>query len=660
MTATRRLALRLRSISLRDAQRVVDETLSAAASSSAQRPSHTVSLLSAAVAEQPGLLTSLLPHASGMRGRHRVYNAAARALARERVVTAEREPGESSSPGGRVERVLAVLELMRSDGVRPSDFTLQQLFAAARGERRSADDLVEILVGEMRQGSRPGRASFDVLLESAVEARVPFLVQLLGVCRVRPSARTAGSMLQHARSMDDVAALTPVIDALPAASRRALQSAGAIEAAQARASAPAMAAQLVGQLRLSYHTPLPPPRARRAVLLGCASAGDFANCLALLEILWRRRERVDERTACRLLHVAGEAARAERPGAHALLAALRGAMFGEGGASAVQRGRGTLRRSSRGEEEAIRTLCRAELGTYGRVACVKQRALERLGALGLPPSPKLLSTLVYQHAAHGEFDSALQTLRELAAPRAHGAPPRGRGERPYLAVAAAVRRAEHAEHAVAALRLMVLAGGEPSLRTRVAFARMAARVQQARLSETDAASRVARHLAAHARLPALPGASRFWGPLPQQPLPLRPLIDALRDDISDAEGAATDGAIEGGGTLARQGGNDGGAAGRRAHEANDDVSVVSAASAEANARDGAVHEHTRVAVAAEFVLEVRVAALLERITVLQRASNDGAALAALLSTSNPDSPGASTTRVDQDGDVAGGSPEVGG
>lgn len=80
------------------------------------RPWNSVAILCAAIRRRPQLVEDLLTRAKDLDGRHRVYNAAASALASEQV------------PPGRMARVLSVVERMGDDGLRPArDYALQQL-----------------------------------------------------------------------------------------------------------------------------------------------------------------------------------------------------------------------------------------------------------------------------------------------------------------------------------------------------------------------------------------------------------------------------------------------------------------------------------------------------------------------------------------------------
>jgi hypothetical protein len=161
-----------------------------------------------------------------------------------------------------------------------------------------------------------------------------------------------------------------------------------------------------------------------------------------------------------------------------------------------------------------------------------------------------------------------------------------RDETPYLALFAAVRTPAHLEHAVAALRLMLGAAVQPTLRTRVALLRMAGRAQHERNFAGSERARTARpsgegdaHTVDGPAPPTfLPGAQRFWSHLPTE---LQPTLSAL-----DAVG--------------REAGEDDGTGG--------------------------------VALAADLVLGARMGALLERINVLASASGAGStgALASLV------------------------------
>ena len=96
---------------------------------------------------------------------------------------------------------------------------------------------------------------------------------------------------------------------------------------------------------------------------------------------------------------------------------------------------------------------------------------------GVPPREKLVATCVYLHAASGDFAAALRLLREPPEPTRRRVQ---QSENAYLALLSAVAEPGAAEHAVVALQLMVSPGVRSSLRTRVAFMRMEARIQQTR------------------------------------------------------------------------------------------------------------------------------------------------------------------------------------
>ena len=157
-------------------------------------------------------------------GRQRVYNAVVSAFAHNRHAE------------GRVERVLSLIEQMKREGVRPSSFTLQHVFIAARGESTSSEDLLDLMVSQMRQGLRPSRAVFDRLLEACplpassdvqgpnrLPVPVPVLLQVMSLCQFKPSGTTVRALLSRVRSPVDLTALRPVLVRLPPMQRRALE-----------------------------------------------------------------------------------------------------------------------------------------------------------------------------------------------------------------------------------------------------------------------------------------------------------------------------------------------------------------------------------------------------------------------------------------------------
>ena len=90
-----------------------------------------------------------LSRARDVRSRQRVYNAAASAFAQDRTRPA------------RIERVQRVVHSMHEEGVRPSSWTLQHLFSAARGDAMEPEALLRVLVSQMQLGVRPSRAACD-------------------------------------------------------------------------------------------------------------------------------------------------------------------------------------------------------------------------------------------------------------------------------------------------------------------------------------------------------------------------------------------------------------------------------------------------------------------------------------------------------------------
>ena len=593
-----------------------------------ERPWLTTSVLTAAVRALgsaghisliPEVLNRAATHELGGRalpGRQRVYNEAARMLARDT---------RSGVGGGRVERVLGILERMRTDRVAPSSYTLQHVFAAARREPSNEPaQLLKILQEQMRAGMRPNRASFDALIEACAPAawastagrqldRLPLLlIKTCEICQVTPSGQTVGALLRLVHSPAALTVVEPLVAKLPFAPQRALRD-DALVAARARVHAAQTADAALVTLRMraigfvtsdpylaatpkpkaargdlerrvdtadgnaytraefieeyggtgewemakpvahasssssstpsssSQLTPLPPPAARRALLLGCVAAREYYQCVALLDAFWGAGLRVDERTCRRLLHESGEGVRRRSPGALALLQATTAALLGDGLTASVQRG--GARRTAAKEHELVRVLARAEWRAKLRQpAEAQQLALSRLARVDVAPRPRLLATLVHMHAASGDFGAALRALEappgarrpaaeqaaapgnapeaadddvpnmdDAAAPRPpsswllHGAPALVSVETPYLALLSAVRSPTHLESAIEALKLMALAGVRPTLRTRIALARMAGRLQTAQEGAPGRMPAVA------APSPRVPGAARFWG-----------------------------------------------------------------------------------------------------------------------------------------------------
>ena len=305
------------------------------------------------------------------------------------------------------------------------------------------------------------------------------------------------------------------------------------------------------------------------------------TCLSLLQTMWRRGFAMDERTARRMLHLTGEGAAARDPGAVALLEALRTAMFGEDGLSATAQ-RGSTRRSMKAEHEAVRILARAEWRAgLGDARCVQRMALERLRHAAVPPQRKLLETCVYLHDR--------ETSPRLCASERSVLRPRADAQRRAVPCAlSAISQPDDVDYAVAALRSMVAGGVIPSLRTRIAFARMAARVRQAKVAQVTTARRRAAHVPCTAPLPS---ASSFWNPSAQE-LPLEPFVNALESE--DAAACQDPGATS--------------TTDIHHHGPSEDEPPQHA------------RRHAHLTVAAELVLEIQIGALLERIESLMRAS----------------------------------------
>ena len=539
---------------------------------------------------------------------------------------------------GRTERALELVENLRSEGLKPGNSTLQHVFLVAKGEV-SVHKLLTVLMAEMRKGFRPNRATLNALLHAAPApshklqdgtSSLPLLLSTMDACQVQPNGSSVLGFLRQARTLADVERVERLVDGLPSPARKALLARGAVLATRARVDATSTTSQLLPQLykRPGVYVPsdpsiaLPtPPSVWRALLLSHGAAREHERCLALLKALWSRGMRVDEHTARRLIFLAGEGAASREPAALSLLSALRSAMFGEGEAARAQRGRlGAPRRSEVAEHEAIRILARAECRAgVSSAAVVQEQALARLSAAGVAPRANLVATCVYLHASQRDFPTALRLLSDPPAAARENMSRAGEG--PYLSLLSAVSQPGDAPHAVEALTLMLSAGVRPTLRTRIAFARMAARAQRTRALE--ATTRRARRAGPHVPSAHVPGGSRFWSPTA---LPLQPLLDALR-----SEGVAASGGLPG-----AEGARDEGAGANG--DGDDD-------------KGGGV-----VAAAAEMMLETRTAALLERIDELMRASSgDGAALASLVST-------VSTRQANFDATPAGGdsSPEESG
>ena len=507
------------------------------------------------------------------RGRQRVYNAAVGVVARDRATN------------GRTERTLALVDRMRQDGVRPSNYTLQQVFAAARGEASGVDELLEILSEQMRHGLRPSRAAFDKLLravpvatpaDNVGQARLPLLLQVLDACSLRPSGQTARVLAQLANTPTDLAALDRLVAALPTPVTRSLHLDGTLLAARGTVDP-----NVTAEHTLSRRSGEASVGETRALLWACAGAGAHHACHALLEDSWSRGIGVDERTARRLLHTSGEGAHVGAPGALELLLALSDAMFAQGEATAVVAQRGTRRRSAGAEHEAVRVLARAQwLAGLGSAASVYEHAINRLQIAHVPPRPRLVATCVYLAGMEGDFDAALRMLSS-----SNNDKPAAFGEGVYLSLLYSIRQPTQVEHAISAIRCMLAAGVAPSVRTRIALARLAIRVQRENAEAHARGTERAGHV--HGSRPPLPGASRFWR---TSALPWDSLFDALRRE--DAE----------------------------------ETSGVDAGPAAGTSR----RPHGHMAAAADLILDAQAAALLERIAQLMNASQDGSAMAELL------------------------------
>jgi hypothetical protein len=503
----------------------------------------------------------------------------------------------------------------------------------AKGE--GVDTILQVLMEQMRFGLRPSRASINQLLlapppadrhvEGGVHgsggdsesgtSRLPVLLQVLDTCQLVANGQTVRGLLRQVRSQEDVDLVRPIFATLPRQKQRALLHEGVLLGAQARVDAAGTASRVLEQLGRFRNSPRasamssgspPPALARRALLLACSAAGEHSACLELLRGFWSRGVGVDERTARRLIHAAGEGTRSGQRGAKELLEALRAALFDQGDSGPAVAQRAVGRRSVTAEHEAVRVSARAQWRAGVRDANgVRRWAISRLEEVGVPVRPKLVATCAHLLASSGDFAEALRLIEE---PPCQQGEMRRAAEGPYLAVLAAVGRLEHMDHALTTLQLMVAAGIEPTLRTRIAFARMAARAQQARAIES-ATARGRQHPVP--RVP-LPGRSRFWHPQPA--LPIEPLIRALHLEELDEDPTVDP------------------TASRDAPEpAANSLTAADPHIAETSPRAEDSRAFAAAATAADLVLEVQVAAVLERIGVLMRASTDGATLATMLS-----------------------------
>ena len=489
--------------------------------------------------------------AAGPHGQ-RVYNAALRGIANSR------------SPG-RTRRAMAVVEEMRAAGISRSGFTMQQVFAAADGDDELDTPVERLLLELLRSGMRPNVGSLNEMIRASIRVSaasadgaastgqpapdtapsaegdtsvsvgpeapgaagattISFaaLLGVVSVTRLAPNGQTILHLLRRCETAAHVSAVEELLRSSPAIrapSRDALRV--PVLCARARVDRATLLAELASGLQREGLPP-PPPLVRRALTLHTMRASELRTCHSLLEVWWLNGMAVDEHTARRLLDSAGEGARRGVPGAKALLVALRDAMFGEAGAALVQRLES--RRSAAAEHAAVRALARAEwrAGLLSATAA-QESAVRRLSDAGLRPTPKLIGTCVYMHAASGDFYSAIDLLKSIG--RSIGSSVdrrRAASESPYLSLIAAVRAPTQLVHAIEALRLMLAAGVAPSLRTRVCLLRMAARVQQTRAGLSA--------ISVPLGTPPVPGSSRFWD---QLPVPLDTALSAIGTEIVD-------------------------------------------------------------------------------------------------------------------------------
>ena len=93
---------------------------------------------------------------------------------------------------------MRLLQRMRREELPPSNFSVQQLFAAARGDVGDLDELLQMLMNEMNLGIRPSRPTLDALFDAApiaVEGRRTFSAN----SRCLPAPSVGGRAWAHAQ-----------------------------------------------------------------------------------------------------------------------------------------------------------------------------------------------------------------------------------------------------------------------------------------------------------------------------------------------------------------------------------------------------------------------------------------------------------------------------
>ena len=489
-----------------------------------------------------------------------------------------------------------VFEAARRDANHQPDDLLRILTNQLQHGIRVRRDAFDALLEACATASRSCRTEESPYMDcnastraSSHSNRLPILlVKVLSACQLTPSGHTLGCLLTLVHSEVALKAVHPLVAMLPAQTRREVHK-GALTQARIRVDPDGVAQEMLDALRKRCKLPLGSHLAnayggdrndrrfderhsdadttrleyssspavlsdasRRALLLTYAASSNYSGCMTLLDHLWKCGFRVDDKVCWRLLHSAGEGASQGNPDAFRLLSAVSAAMFGHGPAARIQRT--GARRSATAEHEATRTLMRAEWRAgIRRAADAKTHALARLTKVGVKPRPRLLASCIYWHAAEGDYSAALKLLEspppafysesiidedDKGLPSATPAlVAQTDSESCYLALLGGVRNPHEVEHAIAALQLMVIAGIRPSLRTRIALARMAVRLQ---LWQTAGAERPP---IIDSPLPRLPGGARFWGVeayrrptnAASKALPIENWLAAMRREVDIAD-----------------------------------------------------------------------------------------------------------------------------
>ncbi|KAL1526138.1 hypothetical protein AB1Y20_014866 [Prymnesium parvum] len=309
----------------------------------------------------------------------------------------------------------AVFSRMTSLQLPVSAYTLQGLLRTARGEGTQPLRLLASLME--RSGTRPNIAAFNQLLGAISRQPHAAAPPLLTFSKALPALRlkpNGCTLIEFTRLASSADDLAFLEPLITASPHRMVRDAFLLS--QARLHRTAATRHVLALIQRA--DAMPPPHVMGQVVLATCKASEPRVSLEVLKLLWQAHLSIGERSALQLMHAAGELAardEARRAAAHDLLRALEAALFG-GGVTAMWQ-RGGWRRSETAEHEATCTLARSfcRAGLLS-AADASQLLLDRLERAGVRPRLRALATCVFLHADKGDFQRALQLVEELTRP----------------------------------------------------------------------------------------------------------------------------------------------------------------------------------------------------------------------------------------------------